>query len=191
MEYRCFTGRYEGVARSLQSEVKIGPPVDDRDSIKPQEALLRANTYTGIWDTGATGCVVSPKVVSECGLIPIGMTQVHHADGESRSLVYRVSLFLPNGVSLPVVHVTQGKLHACDVLIGMDVIGTGDFAVSADKGKTVFSFRHPSAGAIDFTSSESIGLPGGKPGRNSPCPCGSGKKYKKCHGRSTGVRQGD
>ena len=21
------------------------------------------------------------------------------------------------------------------------------------------------------------------PGRNAPCPCGSGKKYKKCHGR--------
>ena len=21
------------------------------------------------------------------------------------------------------------------------------------------------------------------PGRNDPCPCGSGKKYKKCHGR--------
>jgi hypothetical protein len=23
----------------------------------------------------------------------------------------------------------------------------------------------------------------GQPGRNDPCPCGSGKKYKKCHGR--------
>jgi len=24
---------------------------------------------------------------------------------------------------------------------------------------------------------------GPKVGRNEPCPCGSGKKYKKCHGR--------
>ena len=24
---------------------------------------------------------------------------------------------------------------------------------------------------------------GDKVGRNAPCPCGSGKKYKKCHGR--------
>jgi hypothetical protein len=23
------------------------------------------------------------------------------------------------------------------------------------------------------------------PGRNDPCPCGSGKKYKKCHGAAT------
>ncbi|HXK94534.1 MAG TPA: SEC-C metal-binding domain-containing protein, partial [bacterium] len=26
----------------------------------------------------------------------------------------------------------------------------------------------------------------GSPGRNDPCPCGSGKKYKKCCGRGTG-----
>ncbi|MFV2007168.1 MAG: SEC-C metal-binding domain-containing protein, partial [Longimicrobiales bacterium] len=25
-----------------------------------------------------------------------------------------------------------------------------------------------------------------EPGRNDPCPCGSGKKYKKCHGRMAG-----
>ena len=25
----------------------------------------------------------------------------------------------------------------------------------------------------------------GKVGRNAPCPCGSGKKYKKCHGART------
>jgi uncharacterized protein YecA (UPF0149 family) len=23
----------------------------------------------------------------------------------------------------------------------------------------------------------------GKVGRNDPCPCGSGKKFKRCHGR--------
>jgi len=27
--------------------------------------------------------------------------------------------------------------------------------------------------------------PGGKVGRNDPCPCGSGRKYKQCHGRLT------
>ena len=26
-----------------------------------------------------------------------------------------------------------------------------------------------------------------KVGRNDPCPCGSGKKYKKCHGAAAGV----
>jgi len=26
-----------------------------------------------------------------------------------------------------------------------------------------------------------------KIGRNDPCPCGSGKKYKKCHGAAAGA----
>lgn len=29
-----------------------------------------------------------------------------------------------------------------------------------------------------------IRRPARKVGRNQPCPCGSGKKYKKCHGRA-------
>jgi preprotein translocase subunit SecA len=29
---------------------------------------------------------------------------------------------------------------------------------------------------------------GSEPGRNAPCPCGSGKKYKRCHGAPAGAR---
>jgi preprotein translocase subunit SecA len=42
----------------------------------------------------------------------------------------------------------------------------------------------------DFSEEEKVQMAGGKPivregvkvGRNDPCPCGSGKKYKQCHG---------
>ena len=45
----------------------------------------------------------------------------------------------------------------------------------------------------DFSDEEKAQLAGGKPvvregvkvGRNDPCPCGSGKKYKQCHGALT------
>ncbi len=33
---------------------------------------------------------------------------------------------------------------------------------------------------IDSNSRESLDMAAGRPGRNSPCPCGSGKNYKKC-----------
>ncbi len=36
-------------------------------------------------------------------------------------------------------------------------------------------------GANLFRSSDTAGPRGEKPGRNDPCWCGSGKKYKKCH----------
>src|SRR5207245_11642406 len=32
---------------------------------------------------------------------------------------------------------------------------------------------------------ETVRRDGDKVGRNDPCPCGSGKKYKKCHGRAS------
>jgi preprotein translocase subunit SecA len=34
----------------------------------------------------------------------------------------------------------------------------------------------------DQAQSKSPVVKGEKVGRNDPCPCGSGKKYKKCHG---------
>jgi uncharacterized protein YecA (UPF0149 family) len=32
------------------------------------------------------------------------------------------------------------------------------------------------------TSGQRVASEWDKVGRNDPCPCGSGKKYKKCHG---------
>jgi hypothetical protein len=46
--------------------------------------------------------------------------------------------------------VTKGDLGSTDVLIGMDVICKGDFALTHKGGKTVFSFRYPSIATIDF-----------------------------------------
>ena len=37
-----------------------------------------------------------------------------------------------------------------DVLIGMDIISKGDFAVSNYNGKTQFSFRLPSQEDVDY-----------------------------------------
>ncbi len=34
----------------------------------------------------------------------------------------------------------------------------------------------------EFTKDETVHYEASKVGRNDPCPCGSGKKYKKCHG---------
>ena len=38
------------------------------------------------------------------------------------------------------------------------------------------------AGGSASSSQPSQRRTGDKVGRNDPCPCGSGKKYKKCHG---------
>ncbi len=48
-------------------------------------------------------------------------------------------------------------------------------------------FQHEEAGSITSPNQEEEAKPfvreGRKVGRNEPCPCGSGKKYKQCHGK--------
>jgi hypothetical protein len=50
--------------------------------------------------------------------------------------------------------------------------GASSFITDLDLGKPAAS-SHPPASGVS------------RPGRNDPCPCGSGKKYKKCCGRAT------
>jgi preprotein translocase subunit SecA len=55
------------------------------------------------------------------------------------------------------------------------------------------NFRHADASAMSDEEAPPAGeehgeqqpfvRSGRKVGRNEPCPCGSGKKYKQCHGR--------
>lgn len=110
--------------------------------------------YRAIWDTGATNTAVTPRVVSECGLIPIGQTKVVGVHERKLSNVYLIDVCLPNKVVVPEITVSEvpGLTgEGDDVLLGMDIIGLGDFAVSNYRGKTWFTFRMPSQEDIDFT----------------------------------------
>ena len=118
------------------------------------------------------------------------MCTVKTAGGDKETYTYFVSVYLPMKVCLPQLRVTQVELAGADVLIGMDIISQGDFAVTNHEGKTNMSFRMPSVECIDFVKQQPSAVKVGdkilnKVGRNAPCPCGSGKKYKRCCGRST------
>jgi hypothetical protein len=79
------------------------------------------------------------------------MREVHHAGGTEQSETFLVNIALPNKVNFKNVDVTLGKLpQGTDVLIGMDIINSGDFSVTNFNGQTVFSFRYPSLAEIDF-----------------------------------------
>ncbi|HEC64491.1 MAG TPA: hypothetical protein ENI23_04280 [bacterium] len=117
------------------------------------------------------------------------MVEVYHAGGKTFCETYLVNIFLRNNVGISGIRVTKGNLGTnADVLIGMDIITQGDFAITNLNGRTVFSFRIPSIECIDFLKQKPSTLPSSiveipNVGRNAPCPCGSGKKYKNCHGR--------
>lgn len=107
--------------------------------------------YNALWDTGATSSVVSERVVEELGLGVEGFTSVYHVGGElANNPLYFVNLVLLTAVHFPGIEVVSGKLTGCDVLVGMDIINRGDFAVSNKNGATAFSFRIPSVEVFDF-----------------------------------------
>ncbi|HEX8519185.1 MAG TPA: SEC-C metal-binding domain-containing protein [Pseudonocardia sp.] len=53
----------------------------------------------------------------------------------------------------------------------------------AEDGGTTRSRSGPPASA-----GPAAGGANGEPARNRPCPCGSGRKYKHCHGAPTAAR---
>lgn len=88
------------------------------------------------------------------------MVEVHTASGPEMANVYLVNIWLPGKVVFYNLEVTEGKLtRQCEVLIGMDIISEGDFAVTNYNGRTVFTFRFPSVGCIDFVKYSYPGKP--------------------------------
>jgi len=183
-QVRGFTATHNGIAPVLTSEVKVQQAFDP----KLPRPTVPTTEYEAIWDTGATRTAITAKVAAECGLKPTGMCKVKTASGETDAHTYFVSLYLPNRVCITNIRVTEAVLSGADVLIGMDVIAQGDFAVTNHQGKTCMSFRMPSIETIDFGKQPPDSVQVGsrvfrKVGRNEPCPCGSGKKYKRCCGK--------
>ena len=127
--------------------------------------------FKAIWDTGATCSVISQKVVDTLGLKPTGIARFLTAAGEQTTETYLVNLILPNQIRYECVRVCVAEISCTDVLIGMDIITAGDFAVTNQGGKTTFSFRHPSMERFDFVDADD----------NAPCPCASGRLFKDCH----------
>ncbi|MDP3661312.1 MAG: retropepsin-like aspartic protease [bacterium] len=159
MKHHAFTTRYTGRTRVIFTAVNVCLPVTPEEA---QTQKIEFKNYVAIWDTGATHSAITKKVADDLGLKATGIAEVRYGDGKSSTNTYLVNISLPNKVMVPHVRVTEVKLIPDDnesddkqpqLLIGMDIIGLGDFAVTNASGKTVFSFRIPSVEEIDFIPS--------------------------------------
>ena len=130
-----------GLLKQLSSIVDIAFP---NTIIKSQ--------YKAIWDTGASGTVITQIIVDNLGLLPTGMSIVHTANGTARQNTFIVDVSLNDGITINDVKVTCASALSggCDVLIGMDIISLGDFSITNFNGNTCMSFRKPSMHEIDF-----------------------------------------
>ena len=106
----------------------------------------------GQWDTGATNSCISNNVVEKLSLIPIGKKIMSTPSGKSERNTYLVDLLLPNHVKINDLEVIDSNIgeQGIGLLVGMDIIMQGDFAVSNYQNKTTFTFRHPSEKKTDY-----------------------------------------
>ena len=133
-----------------------------------------------LWDTGANITILNNELVKKLNPQPTGDGYLATISDEAvPSQKYKINLFLPGNIEFPNIEVINGETKGCDVLIGMDIISQGDFIISNYNGKTSFIFHLPSIGKFIYEPPKID-----KVGRNEPCPCGSGKKYKHCCGRN-------
>jgi len=99
--------------------------------------------------------MVTQRVVDDLGLLAEGYTKVLHVGGMEENVPqFQINLAVFVDLHFPGVEVVTGQLAGCDVIIGMDIINRGDFAVSNKNGATAFSFRIPSVEDFDFVKAD-------------------------------------
>jgi len=141
MSVSAFTSGYTSISN------KLGTQADLKFSKKNV-------SVTALWDTGATRTCISKEVVTELCLIPLGKKRMLTPSGPLIVNTYQIDILLPNNVTVPDVVVCDSEIGAqgIGVLVGMDIINLGDFAVSNYNGKTAFSFRIPSQKRTDYVA---------------------------------------
>lgn len=132
----AFVARYDALVNELRTKVKVLPHGASEKS---------AIELTCLWDTGAQFSVITPRVADILGLDAVDLKKAYTANGIYETPVYRLDVILPAGHRVSGLKVSTGNLLVCDMLIGMDVIGRGDFLLT-NKGATEFAFRIPSEG---------------------------------------------
>lgn len=193
MKPRAFSIKYQGLTRALFVDIFIKTArIDKKQQI---EAPAEEYKFTGIIDTGASKTAISERVVEKLSLPTISMENICTANGPHLTSSHYVDIFLPNHFVVESILVNMAilpeskspNMPTIDFLIGMDIISKGDLCISNYGKETIVSFRIPSQENTDYVREiKSKGNPivlQPEIGRNSPCRCGSGKKYKQCCGK--------
>lgn len=147
-DFQAFTIKYNGLTNVLFGQVRVSQAYDPKLTINPPTIM----ETRAIWDTGASCTVITKKLATQVGLIPTGKTTITGVNHTTEENTYLVNVFLPNGVCLGFVKIAEvpGLTGGAGMLIGMDIICSGDFSIFTDNGKTVMTYRYPSVGGIDF-----------------------------------------
>lgn len=178
-----FTIEVNGIANVLVMDVILNSLDTPSKSFKTR----------GIWDTGASHSVITQEALDALQLKQVGKRKVSTGTiSNVEKPTFLVNVYLKQDVVINGVEITVGTIaaeHGINMLIGMDIINLGDFAITNFEGKTCLSFRLPSQHKVDYGRKLRAEMAvvqqhiEAKKGMDNKCICGSGKKFKSCHGK--------
>ena len=142
------TRRFEEKVDCIVTESYIYVPVN----LSLCKDVKRVKVVRSLWDTGASVTLISARVAKVLELTSIGKSGVSgYNEGIDVKDTYCVHVGLPTGDIVTNIMAMEFDSDEYDVVIGMDVIGKGDLAVTNLDDRTTFTFRIPSEEEIDFS----------------------------------------
>jgi len=149
-DFSAFTIKSPTRANVLISPIGVSQAFDPKVIVVNQPKIIE---HRAIWDTGASCSVISKEYAAQVGLIPTGKTTITGVNNSTLENTYQVNIYLPNKVCIGFIRVIEVPALAggAGMLIGMDIIGSGDFSTYNEDGKTVMTYRFPSVGGEDFS----------------------------------------
>lgn len=143
-----------------------GPILSGRKPAKTAEDLMRSR-YTAYcrgrseyvlrtWHKSTRPVTLDPGTIPEWNNLEVIRTEKGHEEDSEGYVEFRASAM---------THLTPYSLHETSYFV-------------KEKGQWFYV-----SGKLEEQPGDSVGRKRSKTGRNSPCPCGSGKKFKKCCGR--------
>ncbi|HPM27608.1 MAG TPA: preprotein translocase subunit SecA [bacterium] len=164
-----------------QIERAVWLQVIDRNWINHLNSIEHLRTSIGLRGYGQ----VDPLVVYKQEAFQMFERLLGNIDNEIAETMLRLEI---DGPSAPMPFERNVVEQGADKRAQQSFVPLGEerqSSTSVSRGGVSVVIREPSGGAsLPVEGNASIATPAGeKIGRNDPCPCGSGKKYKKCHGR--------
>lgn len=146
-----FTHFTDNLLFSIITECKVYPGIPV-ESIKTEKDLPPSfDAVNVLWDTGSEVTLINPRVVKQLNLKSFSYTELDGIGGSETNKTYIIHIKLPTGdYAFNVEAIETANTGEYDVVIGMDIISFGDFALTNKNNKSMFSFRFPSECHIDF-----------------------------------------
>ncbi len=146
---QAFTEKFPGKVREIITNAGVSIPFDDELIDRNDRRIINTKA---LWDTGATGSVITKDIATKLNLLPISVVKVSGLGGIKNCNVYLVHLYLAENIAMRNVQVIEIEDigESCGIIFGMNFIGSGNFAITYANKETTFSVQWPSVEIIDF-----------------------------------------